>query len=239
MNNITTIFTVWKRSSLEEQLSRMRKQTVDSDFVVWQNDSLVDISNLRDQYEFTHIHSVNYNWKFYGRFAVPLLLNTKYTVILDDDTLPNPKWLEKCIKLCEEKECIVGGNGRVLIESQLKSNNYAEIVDTPNKDHKVDFVGHAWFFKTEWIKYLWSEPVLTYENAEDISFCAACSIHGNIPCFVPDCTNEEEMGDSDKRKYGTDKHSFSLHTANHVQTRLNVLTYWLNKGWNPLYEEKK
>ena len=146
MNNVTTIFTVWKRSSLEEQLSRIKSQTVGSDFVVWQNDSLVDISDLRKQYNFTHIHSVNYNWKFYGRFAIPLLLNTKYTVILDDDTLPNPKWLEKCIRLCEEKECIVGGNGRIL-KPRIVGADYAEIVDTPDKDHEVDFVGHAWFSK--------------------------------------------------------------------------------------------
>ena len=233
--DITTIFTVWKRESLEEQLIRIKEQSVESDLIVWQNDSHVDISDLKDKYGFTHIHSVNYNWKFYGRFSVPLLLDTEYTVILDDDTLPNPNWLEKCIRLSMEKNCIVGGNGRILNPNNMISQ-FA--VDTPLEDTLVDFVGHAWFFKTDWIRHLWREPVLTYENAEDISFCAACKIAENIPCYVPDCTIEDERGDSNKHKYGTDENSFSLSDpTNHQRTRLDVMNYWINKGWDPLFKE--
>ena len=71
VSDITTIFTVWKRSSLEEQLIRIKNQSLSSNLIVWQNDSHVDVSDLRDRYGFTHIHSVNRNWKFYGRFSIP------------------------------------------------------------------------------------------------------------------------------------------------------------------------
>jgi GT2 family glycosyltransferase len=235
MNDVTTIFTVWKRSSLREQLERIVNQTISSDLVVWQNESHVDITDLREQYGFSHIHSVNHNWKFYGRFSVPTLLETKYTVILDDDTLPNPRWLEKCISLCKEKQCIVGGNGRILNPNMLYNQI---IVDEPKQDHRVDFVGHAWFFETDWIRYLWEEPVYTYENAEDISFAAACEINAGISCYVPDCTNVEECGDIDKHKYGTDTHSFSLaNSGNHLRVREDVIKYWLKVGWKPLFME--
>lgn len=235
MVDVTTIFTVWKRDSLHEQLERIQSQTVKSDLVVWQNDSHIDINDLRDQFKFSHVHSVNHNWKFYGRFSIPVLLSTKYTVILDDDTLPNPEWLEKCISLCEERNCIVGGNGRILNPENIRSQ---VPVDEPTCDHEVDFVGHAWFFKTDWIRHLWSVPVYSYDNAEDISFCAACAIHGGIRSFVPDCTNVEQQGDTDKHKYGIE-HSFSIANPDHGPVRMKVIEHWLEQGWNPLFNRKQ
>lgn len=229
VNKVTTIFTVYKRESLEEQIQRMKAQTVDSDFIVWQNESHVDISNLVEKYNLIHIQS-NHNWKYHGRFTIPLMLKTEYTVILDDDTLPNPLWLESCVELCERERCIVGGNGRLISPKNLIRNI---AVDQPDKDHEVDFVGHAWFFRTEWSRLFWQDQMYSLWTAEDIAFCAALKVNGGIKSFVPDFTVEERRGDSDKWKFGVDENVIQdpAHINKHYQERLHVVQQYLNKGW--------
>ena len=66
--NISIIVNIWKRNSLEEILTRINNQTIASninEIIVWQNESHIDISNLKEKFQFTHIHSTNKNWKFY------------------------------------------------------------------------------------------------------------------------------------------------------------------------------
>ena len=44
------------------------------------------------------VHSPHYNYKYHGRFALALLFDTEYTSIFDDDTFPQPRWLEYATK---------------------------------------------------------------------------------------------------------------------------------------------
>ena len=72
---INVILTVWKRNNLEEQLEMISKQTADiSDVYVYQNESHFDISHLKSKYNFKHVHSKDMNFKFHGRFTLPLLV---------------------------------------------------------------------------------------------------------------------------------------------------------------------
>tara|TARA_B100000085_G_scaffold235627_1_gene223947 strand:- start:144 stop:782 length:639 start_codon:yes stop_codon:yes gene_type:complete len=210
----------------------MSAQTLGADFIVWQNESHVDISDLKDKYNFSHVHSKDYNWKYHGRFTLPLMLTTKYTVILDDDTLPNPKWLESCVDLCEKQNCIVGGNGR-LLDINNPRNEIA--VDQPDRDHEVDYVGHAWFFRTEWARDFWKDPIVSHYTAEDIAFCASLKVNLGIRSFVPDFTQEDKRGDSDKWKYGVDDNVIQdpVHVNRFFDERLNVIKHWAKKGWKP------
>jgi hypothetical protein len=50
---------------------------------------------------------------------------------------------------------------------------------------EVDLVGHAWFFKREWLRYLWQEKPTTWDNGEDIQFAFMAKIHGGIPTYCP------------------------------------------------------
>ena len=75
---INVILTVWKRNNLEEQLEAIQNQTADIDTVyVYQNESHVDISHLKSKYNFQHVHMKDTNFKFHGRFTLPLLFETK------------------------------------------------------------------------------------------------------------------------------------------------------------------
>jgi hypothetical protein len=161
------------------------------------------------------------------------LLSTQYTVILDDDTLPNERWLEKCVSLCSTYNCIVGGNGRLI---HPEFHKYDEIcVDDPSTDTEVDYVGHCWFFKTEWVRAFWAFNQPTFETGEDISFCAALKIALGIRSVVSGKADPQEVGDSDRRKYGTD--SNSSYTSKSGEIRRNtVFPYWRSNGWKLIAE---
>jgi hypothetical protein len=223
---INVILTVWKRNNLEKQLQAIQKQTADvGEIYVYQNENHIDINHLKEKYKFKHVHSKDVNFKFHGRFTLPLLFDSKYTAIFDDDTISNPKWLQHCKELCDEKNCIVGANCRNYNKTGCGCGD-------GNVNHiKCDIVGHCWFFKTEWIHYMWREKPPTYDNGEDIHFCASCKIHGDIDSYFP----SQPPGDPDvwgdvMQNLGVDEHA-TFKKRGHNDVRFGLYDYWIAKGW--------
>lgn len=228
----TCILTVYKRPYTEEQIQCILKQTVPSNLIIWQNGDFIDISPLKDKYNFIHVHS-NHNYKFHGRFTIPLLLNTKYVCIFDDDTMPKSKWLEKCRRSCEEKNAIIGRNGR-----NIRTLSRQEGPVPKGADLKVDFVGHSWFFKREWIHHMWKEQASTFENGEDIHFCASAKINGDIDSYIAGSNDPEEQAVQNGKdgSYGNDEFAHYIkNKKNHTPIRRQVWTHWLKKGWKTKY----
>ena len=50
---------------------------------------------------------------------------------------------------------------------------------------QVDLVGHAWFFKRNWLKYLWAEDPATWDNGEDIQFSYLAQKYGSVNTYCP------------------------------------------------------
>ena len=216
-DKITVILTVWKRNNLEEQLEAIYDQTADlSDVYVYQNESHVDISSLQKKYKFKHVHSKDMNFKFHGRFTLPLLFESKYTAIFDDENL------------CDQKNCIVGANCR-----NYNGKGSCGLCDgiLTLEPVKCDIVGHCWFFKTEWIHHMWREKAFTFENGEDIHFCAACQVYGGIDSYIPTQTQVDidNWGDT-KPMLGTDEIA-TWRKPEHNSTRDQLYKYWITKGW--------
>ena len=49
--------------------------------------------------------------KYFGRFTLPLILKNKFIVILDDDVVPEKKWVEYAVRLCRDNNVFVSGYG--------------------------------------------------------------------------------------------------------------------------------
>jgi len=228
-DDVSVILTVWKRKNLKEQLKRIYAQTVEiADVYVYQNESHFDISKLKRKFKFKHVHSKDVNFKFHGRFTLPLLLDTKYTAIFDDDTMPNPKWIEHGIEWSKKENAIVGANGR-----NFKTEEPAGLCDGVHNDEliEVDIVGHCWIFRTEWIHNMWREKASTYLTGEDIHFCAASKIHSNIKSIVPPQPENDPIvwGDA-KPDLGSDEHA-TWRRSFHTPERIAAYEYWVSKGW--------
>ena len=234
------ILNVYKRPhTLEKQIECVLNQSVPvcpKDIHVWYNNSGVEQPDPKDGDIKTY--RCNWNTKFFGRFMVPLLCKTEYVAIFDDDIFPPKHWFENCLNAIKESDGILGGSG-VIIRSL--GRGYAKRVGwngaKSEKATKVDFVGHAWFFRQEWAKYMWYEKPHTWDNAEDMTFSYLAQKHGGVQTFVPPhppsdasvwCT---EVGPA--QRTGRDRNA-SWKQSDHVPLRIETIKHYINNGWKTI-----
>jgi len=194
---ITVILNAYRRPyNLEKQLESIRNQTIKPREVwLWINyheeNKDFDFSSLG----FDKIIHNDYNWKFYGRFASALLADTEYVAIFDDDTIPGSKWFENCLDSMDQEEGIQGSAGIILKSEDYYMKHARCGWPTQNEDRtRVDLVGHAWFFKRDWLQFLWREKPFTWDNGEDIQFSYLAQKYGGINTFCPPHpSNDKEL----------------------------------------------
>jgi|TARA_A100001515_G_scaffold30725_2_gene23979 hypothetical protein len=237
--DITVILNCYRRPyNLEMQIAALRNQTVKpAQIWLWINhhedNENFDPSGL----DVDRVFKNDFNWKFYGRFAASLLADTEYVAIYDDDTIPGSKWHENCLNTMKTHEGILGSAGII-----LKGNRYVQHDrcgwPTQNPEvTEVDLVGHAWFFKREWLRYLWQEKPTTWDNGEDIQFAFMAKIHGGIPTYCPPHppSDKEMHGSILGNELGIDSKATSTNSAvSHQQffsERDLCVQTGLSKGW--------
>lgn len=183
---ITAILTCYRRPQhLQLQIDAIRKQSVDvEDIWIWKNYH-EDNANFNYKDLGCKVFDCNHNWKYCGRFAAACLVDTPYTAIFDDDTIPGPKWFENCLREHENHPGIYGGVGvKLLTNNSYQPNKRFGWVSQNKETVEVDLVGHAWFFPAHYIKHMWQEKPI-WANGEDMHFSAMCQIHGGIHTYVP------------------------------------------------------
>ena len=188
-SNITVILNSYRRPyNLKRQVAAIENQTVQPHQIwLWVNahedNKDWDYSDLG----FDKIFDNDHNWKFFGRFAGALLADTEYVAVFDDDTIPGKKWFENCLDTMVEYEGILGSAG--YIQTGPRAMQYQpERAGWPRKNKetmRVDYVGHAWFFKREWLSHLWREKPITWDNGEDIHFSYTAQKYGGIQTYCP------------------------------------------------------
>jgi hypothetical protein len=214
--NITVILNMYRRpQNMNMQIASVRQQTIKPNEVwIWKNhhddNKSVDLNTFDVDRRFNN----DFNWKFYGRFAGAMLAQTEYVAIFDDDTIPGNKWFENCLDTISKVNGILGTAGVI-----LNSNMYVdhERCGWPSQNEqitRVDLVGHAWFFRKDWLKYLWMEKPATWENGEDIHFSYLAQKYGNIETYCPPHPKSDKMfhGSLLGMKLGTD----SVATSNNI-----------------------
>ena len=236
---ITAIMTGYNRpQNLAPQLDAILAQTVPmekSRIMLWYN--LGD----KPQIDLPGISTAkcNFNSKFLGRFAMAALAQTEYVAIFDDDTIPGSKWFENCLKTMETNPGIMGTAGIV-----LRSKNYqgcgkigwnGQRLDVA---HEVDLVGHAWFFKKEWLQYMWYETPISWINGEDIQFSYLCQKHGGIKTIVPrhPANDTSLWGSIQGENLGGDSEATYLKlNKTHYEERDRICNVAIERGWKPVF----
>ncbi len=223
MKEVLVILSAYKRNYFLEQIEAIKSQegVIIKKILVWQNEHHVDVSFLREHG--VQIFQSDDNCRYHGRFTLPLLYdNIEYTAIFDDDVIPSSKWLSNAIRCAEEYKCIATQNGRNHVPMFGCGDTGVQ-----EKDLKVDFGGHSWVFKTEYVRYLWSQKQLSYETGEDLQFCLNAKLHGNIDTY---CVrqNKENCGNL-KPRYGGDEFASFRNMKNHSQFRLDLANSIIDK----------
>jgi len=243
---ITVVMTVFKRSPklFRMQLESLLAQTLTpTDIFVWQNEAHVDVTTvLADFPEVKHVWARTWNSRFHGRFLLPLMIDTEFVAVADDDTIPGVGWLEYAVSQVREHNALIGSSGRDinLPEAQRLDVAYwsAQSV-TPgpaNKPKLADFTGHWWVMRSAWAHHIWAAPHPTYHTSEDTSISATLQIYGGIDTVVvgtdvPDRINPEAR---DEITVGNGANALrSSKDPIHGDVRRSVFRYWLSRGWAP------
>ena len=226
---LAVVLTQWKRNTLEQQLQQIQNQkniTIDY-LIVFQNENHHDISHLKTRYNFIHIKS-DFNTKYFGRFAYLFTVPVDICIVMDDDILPGEFCFKNYISQCIEKNAIIGGNGRIgKLSPHIKK--LKQPLDIGIRiGLKVDFVGHLWCFKKDWLYYMFGTKPYTYDTGEDMHFCFSAKINGNIDSYVGEQLNQTSRCDLSNNKHAADKFASFRTTKNEL--RMAVEQYWLNKG---------
>lgn len=237
---ISVILNVYKRSyTLNKQIEAIKNQTVpikSENIHIWYNRS--DVSQYLPEDDNIKTYECNWNTKFFGRFTIPLYLETPYIAILDDDTIPQPEWFQNCLNTISKPEYdgILGGSG-VILKSKAYRPSYKIGWNGIHSDNaeRVDLVGHAWFFRQEWSKYLWYEKPYSFDNGEDIMFSYLAQKYGKINTFVPPHPeNNIKLWSTEHKsgmEIGSDENA-SWKQSNHNKLRDDICIHCINNGWN-------
>jgi len=186
-SDITVILNAYRRPyNLQGQIAAIRNQThAPKQIWLW-----VNAHEDNKDFDFTaldvdRVFHNDFNWKFYGRFAAALLVDTEFVAIFDDDTVPGTKWFDNCLNTMSLTEGILGSAGVILNGSQYVQHDRCGWPTHNPETTEVDLVGHAWFFKREWLQYLWREKPTTWHNGEDIQFSYLAQKYAGIKTYCP------------------------------------------------------
>jgi len=248
IGDLTVILNAYRRPyNLKMQVEALKKQTIKPKQIwLWVNDHPEN-----NDFDFTtlgvdRIFHNDYNWKFYGRFAAALLADTEYVGIFDDDTIPGERWFENCFETTKNHEGILGSAG--YIQTGPRAMQYEpERAGWPRQNKetmRVDYVGHAWFFKREWLSHLWREKPPTWDNGEDIHFSYTTQKYGGLQTYCPPHPPEDKSLHGSLLGYelGVDSKATSNNQAvSHQQffsERDNCINNSIIGGWNTVNSVK-
>jgi len=221
------VLTQYKRNNLEKQLIQINSQTIKPDYiVVFQNENHIDISELKKTYNFIHIKS-DYNTKFFGRFAACFTFPVDICIVMDDDIIPGNNCLNNYISQCVNLNSIIGGNGRMRFNSSIPKNKHPSDIGVRTEPIIVDYVGHLWCFKKEWLYHMFSIPPYTYDTGEDMHLCFSSRLIGGISSYTARQLTNKDMCDITNNSLACDEHSSFKKTSNNL--REDVQKYFIQK----------
>lgn len=224
--SLLVILTVYKREHLEKQLRAISCQTKKPDYlVVFQNENHMNIDHLKDTYQFLHVKN-DFNTKFFGRFAYCLNFDVEYCIVLDDDIIPGARCLETYLNQCISKNAIIGGNGRYCFDNPLYKSRVMRDVGIRDSV-EVDYVGHLWCFKKDWLYYMFGTKPFTYDTGEDMHLCFTSKVFGNIKCYVAKQSATDEDCDTTGNRLADDAVS-SFKTSSH-NLRKDIQNYFIKE----------
>jgi hypothetical protein len=155
--------------------------------------------------------------------------------MFDDDIIPGKDWLKNCLDSINICDGILGSSGVIVhSNSYIPNHKVGWNGIHSNNIERVDLVGHAWFFKQEWAKFMWMEEPTSWDNGEDMFFSYVAQKHG-INTFVPPHPNNniEMWGNNPNKdnKWGFDKNAHSLTHSDHLILRNKIVSTLINNGW--------
>ncbi len=250
--DIDIVLTLYKRPDcLRKQINALKEQTFKPRNIYLYQDGIDSYYQIKLKEEilkeFSDVRVSESNGGVWKRFEYAReTVRSPYVCIFDDDTIPGKRWLENCYLQMQKKEGIYGTNGILLSNSnEYPLNNKDERIGWVNPNQNtvmVDFVGHSWFLKTEWLDYMLTKSQKLQKKykyvGEDMYLSYQCYLH-NIGTYVPPHPyNIPELWGSipsSAKLYGSMKVAISSKSINYKKMN-EVLIELREYGWKIICE---
>lgn len=248
--DVSVILTLYKRGdTLKEQIDSILTQSLlPKELILFIDTPNKKDDNTKEQeldkdlaLKFDNIIRVEYNVGVWGRFAGGLLAKSKYICFFDDDTIPARRWLENCHSENLRQEGLYGGIGILsndlakypfyLAHRTIGWNDNPPFALNNKKTMKVDFVGHSWFLKKDYLGAMFIGANEFYQLgnvAEDAYLSFALKKYLNISTFVPPHKDKDFFSSTKGLEYGKNENSISTDEANLIKMN-NALKILKNK----------
>lgn len=238
--DITAIINIYKRPhTVKDQIDAILNQTIKpKNIYIWNNgNQSIDLSEYK-QNPNIRVFDNNANYGVWSRFLIGFLASTEYICIFDDDTIPGPKWLENCYNTIQTHNGLLGTIGVKFITKTSYQPIQRYGWANPNEDVvEVDIVGHAWFFRREWLSTFWRElpdidqsPIV----GEDIHFSYTLKKYLGLSTYVPPHpANDKSMWGSMPElawKIGQDSAAISMNHSN-LDVMSQTYVNYIKKGF--------
>jgi hypothetical protein len=224
-----------KLLNLHRQLKSIQNQSIDiHEIVVFQNKSRVDITDLQQEYGFTHIQST-VNTQYFGRYSHCLTLDTDIIVMIDDDVILGKECINNYMKQCIKLNAVIGQSGGFMkykLPAITEPCIYGHQLITGIRKVPVlvDYVDRVLCFKQEWVKYMFDTPPYTYKIGDNMHLCLSCKLKEGIKSYCARQVELYEHGDvtmgrieletNSDRKYITDELRETI--AKHFRNKYNM-----------------
>ena len=243
-SSITVVLNGYKRQEfLNYQINAVKIQTIKpKEILIWNNG---DYINSRDFDKNIFVANSSKNFGVWSRFSFALNAETEYICVLDDDTMPGKRFFENCLSTMQISPGLLGARGLRFFSENRYQPHKSFGWDNPNEELKVvDIVGHAWFFKRDWLCYFWRELPLYNSSrlvGEDIHFSYTLKKYAGVKTIVPPhpLKNREFWGSDPvvALRLGTGIESISQND-NALNNFDKVLSIYTSAGFK-LYKEEK
>lgn len=164
------------------------------------------------------------------RFYKAFELSTEYVVILDDDVIPGPSWLEQAIALVDEKSVCVAVTGALI---DADGNEQIIGPGTEADQTTVDFGRQGWVIKREWLTNFLRFPRVGHRNyGWGIHMAAALQSVGIDTVVLPYKNDDQET-------WGTlqpEQTDGLRNVADAAEIRADVFKAYQDAGWSLLSE---
>ena len=229
-NTIGVLLSQYKREYVYEQLEAIFHSSMSiSDIIVYQNGIYRSYQNVFKKYPtIHHIWSTNWQSPFFLRHLLPLLFQTSYHIVFDDDIIPGPDTIKVLINTIDKYDAPSGVGGRIVESSNYRYGSYKQIcVDCFNKKvTAVDFVIQVYAKAEIHSKAYWRYRPYTHRNGDDIhsslSWFMECKKHPYRAVF---------SGKSAYKNYGSDSVA-SFKTTTHNIVRPQTYRSWIIGGYH-------
>jgi hypothetical protein len=186
---------------------------------------------------------------YYGRYAVALTAASEFVWILDDDCLPQERWVEHCLATERRVGGILAPGGFRVRSRGFARRDYRDIdavgeAVRPSPEplpQEIDVPYHSYFLRRALLTHLFRHPIsvgreggetVPLLGGDDIALACRAWLHAGARSFVPSCAEPGTLGASaevDERA-----HASWVHREGFQRQRLQALRYEAWLGWKPI-----